>query len=179
MPHLAAAFNLARWLTGNEPDAEDLVQESVLRAFRFFHQLRSEEPRAWLMRIVRNTYYSGWRDHGRHRASEVEFDEEMHSLEELQCADNNPESLRSRGDTVNAVNDALARLPATYREIIVLKEMEDFSYKEIAAITRVPIGTVMSRLSRGRKLLADYLGVTWIGQGHAMHRVPPADSRLR
>ena len=179
LPHLSAAYNLARWLTGNDQDAEDLVQDALLRAFRSFHQLRGEESRGWLMRIVRNTFYTAWRDDGRHRAGDVEFDEDMHGVQESLSRDSEVEVLHARADIKKAVTEALQRLPLTFREIVVLKEIEELSYKEIAAIADIPIGTVMSRLARGRKLLAQYLNETETGGHHALHGVPRTDPRLR
>lgn len=179
LPHMAAAYNLARWLTSNDHDAEDLLQDALLRAFRSFHQLRGEESRAWLMRIVRNTFYAAWRDEGRHHAGDVEFDEEMHSLEEALSRGNEVETLRARADSKKAVTDALQRLPVAFREIVVLKEIEELSYKEIAQIADIPIGTVMSRLARGRKLLSQYLTEPETGGQYALHSVPRTDPRLR
>lgn len=176
--HLPALYNLARWLTGNEADAQDLVQESVIRAMRSMHQLRTENARAWLLAIARNAFFTDWRESGRRRAGEVPFDEELHGTDDAAAAAGDPEFLLVRQDTRAAVNQALARLPAAFREVIVLKEIEELSYKEIALIAGIPIGTVMSRLSRGRKLLADYLGVKSIGAHDAMLGMPRTDSNL-
>jgi len=168
LPHLNAAYNLARWLTRNDHDAEDLVQAAFMRAFRFFDGFRGGDVRVWLLTIVRHTYYTNLRD-SRHEQGNVAFDEEMHLDENGELDSSNgragdsPESILSRGDTRNAVNQALERLPYTYREIVVLKEMDDLSYKEIAEVAGIPIGTVMSRLSRGRKLLLAYLKQYAIG----------------
>ncbi len=158
LPHLNAAYNLARWLARNDHDAEDIVQDAYLRAFKFFDGFRGEHGRAWLLGVVRNTYYT-WRQKRRRHALNTPFDEELHHPE-LQSADqpeNNPESILSRHDDLRALNDALEKLPVEYREMIVLKDLEDFSYKEIAEITAAPIGTVMSRLARGRKLLLAHM----------------------
>lgn len=162
VPHLHAAYNLARWLTRNDADAEDIVQMSFVRAFRFFDSFRGGNIRAWLLTIVRRTYYSSLRDH-RHEDDDISFDDALHSNTDATgngapfSAGSHPESIAASHDTQRLINLALEQLPRTYREIVVLKDMEDFSYKEIAEIADIPIGTVMSRLARGRKLLAAYL----------------------
>lgn len=162
VPHLHAAYNLARWLTRNDADAEDIVQMSFVRAFRFFDSFRGGNIRAWLLTIVRRTYYSSLRDH-RHEDDDISFDDALHSNADATgngapfSAGSHPESIAASHDTQRLINLALEQLPRTYREIVVLKDMEDFSYKEIAEIADIPIGTVMSRLARGRKLLAAYL----------------------
>ena len=158
LPHLDAAYNLARWLTRSDHDARDIVQEASLRAFRFFDGFRGENGRAWLLSIVRNTFYS-WLEQGRRQGSSTPFDEEAHSMESgLEPLDNNPESILSRADDARCVNQALARLPLEFREVVVLRDLQDLSYKEIAEVAAIPIGTVMSRLARGRKLLLADLG---------------------
>ncbi len=160
MPHLDAAYNLARWLTRNDHDAQDLVQMSFIRAVRFFDGYKGGNARAWLLTILRNTFYNELRDH---HHDEIHFDETLHSdqeaLNEAAQFDmgSNPENILASRDTCRGVNQALQKLPASFREVIILKEMEEFSYSEIAEITGIPIGTVMSRLARGRKLLLAYL----------------------
>jgi RNA polymerase sigma-70 factor (ECF subfamily) len=160
LPHMDAAYNLARWLTGNIQEAEDVTQEAFLRAFKFFDGFRGEDPRTWLLAIVRNVFYSQYR-RTRSSAAATEFDEDMHSfsddesLPEMGRADTNPESILSRGDDIRLLDQALEALPVEYREAIVLRELEDLSYKEIAATLDVPIGTVMSRLARARRLMLD------------------------
>lgn len=161
LPHLDAAYNLARWLTRDDHDAEDLVQTAFVRAFRFFGGFRGGDARAWLLTIVRHTYFTALRDH-RHEQNEVPYDEEMHGqIVEDDSAGyqpgRNPENILASDDAKMAVNQALERLPRSFREIVVLKEMDELSYKEIAEIAGIPIGTVMSRLARGRKLLVEYL----------------------
>ena len=151
MPHMDAAFNLARWLCGNSHDAEDIAQEAMLRAFRFFDGLRGDDARAWLLKIVRNTYYSEWR-RGRGHDDSTEFDEEIHTT--LHTRDD-PESIHSRMQDVKLLDAALAQLPVEYREALVLREIEDLSYKEIAGMLEIPIGTVMSRIARARRLLQE------------------------
>ena len=162
MPHLDAAYNLARWLTRNDHQAEDLVQEAFLRAFRFFDGFRGMGgggARAWLLTIVRNTYFTSLREQ---RHEHVPFDEELLGAESgeggmpvAQAA--GPEEQMMARDTQREVNRALEKLPPAFREVIVLKEMNDLSYKEIADIAGVPLGTVMSRLARARKMLGEIL----------------------
>jgi len=147
LPHLNAAYNLARWLTGNEEDARDTVQESCLRAFKFFGGFRGGDSRAWLLKIVRNTAYS-WLQRRRKIERMVESDEEMENFEDISV---NPDQLLARNATIEMVRGAIAQLLPEFREAIVLREMEGFSYKEIADIAGVRIGTVMSRLARGRR----------------------------
>jgi RNA polymerase sigma factor (sigma-70 family) len=160
LPHMDAAYNLARWLTGNVEEAEDVTQEAFLRAFKFFGSFRGEDPRTWLLAIVRNVFYTQWR-RTRSTGATTEFDEEMHSFVdddsafEMGRADTNPESILSRNDDIRLLDQALQALPVEFREAIVLRELEDLSYKEIAATLDVPIGTVMSRLARARRLLLD------------------------
>jgi RNA polymerase sigma-70 factor (ECF subfamily) len=154
MPHLDAAYNLARWLTRNEHDADDLVQSAYLRAFRFAGGFRGEDARAWLLTIVRHTYYTMLRDAQAQRG-DISYDEELHGEEDDDGAD--PAVIAASRDTGRTVNAALAQLPPAFREVLVLKEMDDLSYKQIAQVTETPIGTVMSRLARARKLLLSYL----------------------
>ncbi len=154
-PHLDAAYNLARWLTRNPHDADDVVQEAYLRAFRFFGSFRGGDGRAWLLAIVRNTFYT-WVEQRRRHQSDVEYDEAAAGqYREEDCADQalhgtDPEQLLLRAADQQLVEAALLRLPAEFREILVLRELEELSYKEIAEIVGVPLGTVMSRLSRAR-----------------------------
>jgi len=146
LPHLDAAYNFARWLV-RRPEAEDLAQEAMLRALRYFSGFRGGSPRAWLLRIVRNTCYT-WLERGRGTGSELAFDEELHARSEV-----TPESLALAGAERERVVRALETLPARFREILVLRELEGLSYREIADITEAPIGTIMSSLSRARKQL--------------------------
>jgi RNA polymerase sigma-70 factor (ECF subfamily) len=152
VPHLNAAYNLARWLTRNGPDAEDLVQEAYLRAFRSFETFEGQDGRAWLLAVVRNTCFTWLKKKG--DQSTVEFDEQMHSAvgESLDA-----ESLLLNEATLGSLNDCLAALPLEFREVIILRELEELSYKEISDIARIPVGTVMSRLARGRKRLQQCL----------------------
>jgi RNA polymerase sigma factor (sigma-70 family) len=151
IPHLNAAYNLARWLTRNDHDAEDLVQESYLRAFRAFDTFQGKDDQAgrvWLMSVVRNTCFTWLRKKGVQPA--VEFDEQMHT-----APDPSPdaESLILNQAALGSLHGCLEELPPEFREVIVLRELEELSYKEISDIARVPVGTVMSRLARARKRL--------------------------
>nr|WP_314635832.1 sigma-70 family RNA polymerase sigma factor [uncultured Janthinobacterium sp.] len=150
LPHLDSAYKLARWLTRNDQDAQDLVQTAFLRAYRFMDGYHGDGARAWLLTIVRNTYYTSLRD-GRAEHDDIGFDEEVHGYDEEGCG--NPEEILARSDAKDAIDHALQALPRPFREVLVLKEIDDLSYKEIADIVGIPIGTVMSRLARGRKLL--------------------------
>ena len=156
LPHLNAAYNLARWMTHNSDDAEDVAQEAVLRAFRFFDTFRGEDGRVWLLTIVRNTYLS-WVRRQVPRQNVAEFDERLHSDIETALT---PESEALRQATTAQVRRAIEALPAEYREVIIMREIEQMSYKEIATITQTPLGTVMSRLSRGRSILRQLIAGT-------------------
>lgn len=154
MPHLDAAYNLARWLARNERDAEDVVQEACLRAFRFFASFHGGNARAWLLAIVRNTYYS-WLEKNRGQALNVEFNEETVASSDcgLATPGDDVERLLEQDDTRQLVHRALEQLPAEFREVLVLRELEEMSYRDIAEIADIPLGTVMSRLSRARRLM--------------------------
>jgi RNA polymerase sigma-70 factor (ECF subfamily) len=160
MPHLNAAYNLARWLTRNSHDAEDLVQEAFLRAFRSFETFQGgadgNTSRAWLLTVVRNTCYTWLRGKGAESRAAImtEFDEQKHSAAEQSP---NPEALLLNQAALGSLNHCLEALPIEYRETVILRELEELPYKEISDIVRVPIGTVMSRLARGRKRLQDCL----------------------
>ena len=153
LPHLDAAYNLARWLTHNNHDAEDVVQEAYLRAFKFFGGFRGGDSRSWLLTIVRNTCYTWLRQNQPHELTTV-FDEEIHSVGSDAT---NPETIILESVDNELLRQALEELPVEFREAIVLRELEGLSYKEIANITDLPVGTVMSRLARARKRLEQYL----------------------
>jgi RNA polymerase sigma factor (sigma-70 family) len=162
LPHLDAAFNYARWLTKNEADAEDVVQDASLRALRFFSSLRGEDARAWLLTIVRNTWY------GRFRRREspnqkTDLDDKMDDRPDDGL---DPEALLMQQRAVDDVHAAIEQLPVDFREVIVLRELEGLSYREIAAVIAIPMGTVMSRLARGRERLLAIL------ESAARHRGP-------
>jgi len=147
LPHLDAAYNLARWLTRNDTDAADVVQEAFLRALKFFGGFRGGDTRAWLLTIVRNACYTWLR---RNRVNELAtpFDEETHSVES-----DDPETILLEGADREMLRQALEALPVEFREVVILRELEGLSYKEIAGVADVPVGTVMSRLARARKRL--------------------------
>jgi len=146
LPHLDAAYRLARWLMRNEFDAEDAVQEASLRAFRYFRTFTGGNGRAWFLRIVRNTCCS-WRSRSVEALTDL-FDEEQHSSA---APASNPETLVLHTDDVTLIERTLSNLPDRFREVLVLRELEDLSYREIADVMGMPIGTVMSSLSRARQ----------------------------
>ena len=147
LPHVDAAFNLARWLLRRREDAEEVTQEALLRACRFFRGYHGGDVRAWLLQIVRHTCYS-WLEKNRPRELIVEFDEKLH-IQPVAT----PESIAITNNDKERLTRALEILPARFREIIVLRELEGCSYREIATIMSIPIGTVMSSLSRARRQL--------------------------
>ena len=163
LPHMAEAYRLAQWLTGNAYDAEDVVQDAALRAFRGIRTFGAVNARAWSLTIVRNTAYS-WLMKNRPRA--VVFTDDLSFAEQQELEHEGPQGTRMETPEEIAlfkadaeeVQHALAQLPAHFREVIVLREMNQLNYRDIAEITNIPIGTVMSRLSRGRQLLIALLG---------------------
>ena len=152
LPHLNAAYNLARWLTRDDQDAQDVVQEACLRAFKYWKSFSGRDCRSWLLAIVRNTYYSWLRQ----RSVQPVLMEDG-EIEDVDDAVPNPENVLLQNADRQLLKAALEDLPAEFREAIVLREMEGLSYKEIADIASVPIGTIMSRLARARKRLQIYL----------------------
>jgi RNA polymerase sigma factor (sigma-70 family) len=153
LPHLRAAYNLARWLTRNETDAEDVVQEAYLRAYKHFGSFHGGDGRPWLLAIVRNTCFT-WMQHNRSRELTIPLDDDLH---EIESKDLNPEALLLQSADTQMVRQALEGLPAEFREAIVLRELERLSYKQIAAVAEISVGTVMSRLARARKRLQQIL----------------------
>jgi len=152
LPHMDAAYNLARWLTRNDHDARDVVQEAALRAYRFLDGLRGD-AKPWFLTLVRNACMTWLKAN---RPAEVAgMDPSSPELQMIE--ENTPETLAMRAVDRRMLNEALAVLPAHFREALILSEMEDLAYKVIAHITAVPVGTVMSRLARGRRLLAESL----------------------
>jgi RNA polymerase sigma-70 factor, ECF subfamily len=151
LPHLDDAFNLARWLLRSGADAEDAAQEAPLRPYRFFHGFHGGDVRFWLLQIVRNTCYT-WLEKNRHVKEMTEFDEDLHGPRSP-----TPEALAIAGDNRERLSHALESLAPRFREVIVLRELEGCSYKEIATITSIPIGTVISTLSRARRQLHEAL----------------------
>ncbi len=155
VPHLDAAYNLARWLMRNEQDAEDMVQEACLRALTFFHSFQGEDGRAWLLAIVRNTCYT-WLKKNRAQELDTAFEEEIHSVKANTA---NPEVVLLQKADRELLQQLLEQLPTEFREVVILRELEGMSYKQISAIADVPIGTVMSRLARARKRLEQQLAI--------------------
>jgi RNA polymerase sigma factor (sigma-70 family) len=155
LPHLDTAYNLARWLTRNDQDAEDITQEACLRAFKYWKGFSGRDCRSWLLAIVRNTFYSWLRQRSVQPllTDDGEMDDTADGLPD-------PESALIQNVDRNTLRAALEALPVEFREAIVLREMEGLSYKELADIAGVPIGTVMSRLARARKRLQIYLAKT-------------------
>src|SRR5947209_6673235 len=149
LPHLDSAYNLARWLAGNDHDAQDVAQEASLRAFKYFGSFRGNNPRAWLLSIVRNSFYT-WLRKNRPPEKTVEMTDDILDIEDPSAA---VEAVNPQFADADSVHRSIAELPLEFREIVILREMEGFSYKEIAELAEVPIGTVMSRLARARKLL--------------------------
>ena len=149
LPHLDAAFNYARWLTHNDAEAEDVVQDACVRAMRFFPSLRDADARGWLLAIVRNTWYT----RAAKRSARWETVDVKDTSDEPADHALGPEGLLLQQHAVSRVRQALDELPVDFREVIVLREIEGFSYKEIAEVIKIPIGTVMSRLARARERL--------------------------
>jgi RNA polymerase sigma factor (sigma-70 family) len=153
LPHLRAAYNLARWLTRNAANADDVVQEAYLRAFKHFGSFQGGDGRPWLLGIVRNTCYT-WMQHNRSPELTIPLDDELH---EIQSKDLNPEALLLQSADTQMVRQALEDLPVEFREVLVLRELEGLSYKQIVEVADIPMGTVMSRLARARKRLQESL----------------------
>src|ERR1700683_2349423 len=151
LPHLDAAYNLARWLSRSPADAEDIVQEAMLRAFRGFDGFRGGDARPWLLTIVRNC----WRNSGaaQRRHGHTPLPENENDMPPSEAAD--PEAVAISAGESRQLNAMLAKLPTEFREVLILREMEDMSYRDIAAVTSVPMGTVMSRLARSRAMLRE------------------------
>jgi len=165
LPHLDAAYNLARWITRNDHDAQDVVQEAALRAFRFLEGLRGE-AKPWLLAIVRNSCLS-WLQVNR-PADLAGFDDRV--VETIASEGDGPETQAMRALDRRILNEAIAALPAQFREVLVLRELEDMSYKEIARVADVPIGTVMSRLARARRLLGESVRAVSNAAGEGVKR---------
>jgi RNA polymerase sigma-70 factor (ECF subfamily) len=151
LPHLNAAYNLARWLTRNEHDAQDVVQEAYLRAFRFFDSYRGGDGKSWLLEVVRNTCFTFLRREKRNVTS-IAFDEAAHTPT---VHPPNPEEALVNASKQTILKDCIEGLPQEFREVLVMRELEEMSYRQIAEVAGVPPGTVMSRLSRARKRLEE------------------------
>ena len=170
LPHLDAGYNLARWLCRDSDLAQDIVQEATLRALRFFASYRGEDARPWYLKIVRNTFNSGQVRAGRATVipiSALETEEGGPLLEQVAAPCDDPETAFARLQDQDIMDGLIERLPVDFREVIVLRELEELSYKEIAEIAQIPIGTVMSRLARARRLL-----MTWAREQQAVEVGP-------
>ena len=155
LPLFGAAYNLARWLVRDDRDAEDVVQEAFMRAFKFFGSYRGGDSRSWLLTIVRNTCYT-WLQQNRSRELSEPIDDK---LEEVGGSTENPETILMQQIDSQVVRQALEELPIEFREVLIMREMEELSYKQISTIADLPVGTVMSRLARGRQRLRHLLAV--------------------
>lgn len=159
VPHLPAAYNLARWLTGNDQDARDVVQDAMLRALHYFASFRGDLARPWLLQVVRRSCYS-WLQANRSALLVALDDDDEAGLALAAPPADEPQAVAMRNADRARINAALAALPIAFREVLVLRELEDLSYKDIARIADLPIGTVMSRLSRARALMREALAPT-------------------
>ncbi len=170
LPHLDAAYNLARWLTRNPHDAEDVVQDACVRAMRYSDSMRDAGARSWMLSIVRNAFYD-WLS--RNRSADLSFDND--AIDAAVDPADDPQAAAVRHGEVRRAVDLVSALPLQFREVLVLREVEDLSYKQIARIVDVPIGTVMSRLARARALLRRDASLQAIGPGGAdsVPRVAP------
>jgi len=165
LPHLDAAYNLARWLTRSPADADDIVQEAMLRAYRAFDAVRGGDVRPWLLAIVRNCFYTTHAERRNRKVVPLSDDGDLDGGDPAWIARSpDPEGEAVRTDDGRRLRRVLATLPADFREVLILREMEDLSYREIAEVVGVPIGTVMSRLARGRALLK----AAWLRQPEEM-----------
>ena len=169
LPHLDAAYNLARWLARPPLDADDIVQDAMLRAFRAFDSFRGEDVKPWLMAIVRNCFLTAVKRTRDNSSVPIPSDSEIGADNRAFVANEpDPQESIMRSEQSSWLNSVIASLPADFREVLVLREMEDMSYKEIAQITGVPVGTVMSRLARARALLKEKCHLAVEGGRHAV-----------
>jgi RNA polymerase sigma factor (sigma-70 family) len=174
LPHLDAASNLARWLTGNDQDAKDLVQEACLRALRFFSGFRGRDARGWLLKIVRNAFYSQLEQTGRFGRA-TPFDEEIHGYDNRIPTQ---ETFLLRNADSQLLMQGLEELPPRFRELLVLRELEGLSYREIAHVADIPLGTVMSSLSRARERLRHSLTTLLHKETHLEQSLRPCSNAL-
>jgi RNA polymerase sigma-70 factor (ECF subfamily) len=178
LPHLDAAYNLARWLSGGAAEAEDVVQEALLRAYTYFGSYHGDRPRPWLLAIVRNTWFSAWnRDRAARDAAPYEdgIDVAQAWPGWQDTGEREPLGCLLRAEDVRLVHEALARLPAPLREVLVLRELEDLCYRDIAQVAAIPLGTVMSRLARARHALAAAISALRVERAG----VPPTEAARR
>jgi RNA polymerase sigma-70 factor (ECF subfamily) len=169
LPYLDAAYSYARWLSSSPADADDVVQESVLRAFRGFDALRGSDVKSWLLAIVRNCHLTAVKQRQRRAFVPLPEEHDAHDGHALVAATPDPESESIRRDERRTLAQLMTELPEEYREILILREVEDLSYREIAAVANVPVGTVMSRLARARAALK----VHWLQEIGGEHRAVP------
>jgi len=169
LPHLDAAYTFARWLSASPADADDVVQDAVLRAFRGFEALRGSDVKAWLLAIVRNCHYTALKQRQRRAAVPLPEEDEPQEGMALVADIPDPEFMAIRSDEARTLERLLMTLPAEFREVLILREIEDLSYRDIAAVTNVPIGTVMSRLARARAALK----VQWLQKVEGKPRAVP------
>jgi RNA polymerase sigma-70 factor (ECF subfamily) len=167
MPHLDAAYRFARWLSRSADDADDLVQDAILRAFRGFDALRGSNAKAWLLTIVRNCYSTSLKRRQRDCLQPLPEENDAHEGHSLVAEDPGPESVAILADERRSLEQIMQTLPADYREILVLREIEDMEYREIAQVISAPMGTVMSRLARARAAFKKHWLLQHEGKAHA------------
>jgi RNA polymerase sigma-70 factor (ECF subfamily) len=160
LPHLDAVHNFARWLTRNDDEAQEVAQETFLRALRYFDSYRGSDAKAWLFSICRNSCQT-WRSRKRQTAATESFDEKLHSFPTVM---RDQEQRMIDADRVATIRECIEILPLEYREVLILRELEEMSYRKISEVTAVPVGTVMSRLSRARKRLVECAAVPAMGE---------------
>jgi RNA polymerase sigma factor (sigma-70 family) len=168
LPHLDAAYRFARWLSSSPADADDIVQEAILRAFRGFDALRGSDVKAWLLRIVKNCYLTALKQQQRRAFVPLPEEHDEQDGRTMIATTPDPESASIRRDEVRMLHWLMSGLPEEHREVLVLREIEEMDYHEIAAITSMPIGTVMSRLSRARAALKARCSRQMTGDSHAV-----------
>ena len=167
--HLDAAYRFARWLTRSPEDADDIVQEAMLRAYRGFDMLRGSDAKGWLLTIVRNCHSTAVRQQQRRALVPLPEEHDQNHGHAMIAGDLEPEEASIHRDRQRTLEDLLAQLPEDFREVLILREFEDLDYREIAAVTNVPLGTVMSRLARARSALKK----RWLLQGEGTPRAVP------
>jgi len=169
LPHLDAAYRFAKWLARSSDDANDVVQETILRAYRGFDALRGSDVKAWLLTIVRNCHSTALKQPQRRALVPLPDEDDTHDRYALIATTPDPESASIRRDEEHTLEELIARLPDKYREVLIMREIEDMRYREIAAVTNLPMGTVMSRLARARSVLKEH----WLLQANEEpHAVP-------
>ena len=168
MPHLDAAYRFARWLARSPDDADDLVQEAILRAYRGFDALRGSDVKAWLLTIVGNCHLTALEQQQRRALVPLPEEHDAQDGHALIATTPDPESASIRRDEERTLERLIADLPDDYREVLILREIEDMDYREIAAVTNVPLGTVMSRLARARAALKKHWLRQVEGEPHAV-----------